>query len=80
MSKKTPITETIRDAIRKRGLTVTQIEDESGISRGAMSRFMRYERDVRGKQIDRLCEYLGLELVERKKKSTITKCDSRKKK
>lgn len=68
MSKTIQVAETIRDTIRKRGLTVTQIEDESGISRGAMSRFMRHERDIRGKQIDRLCEYLGLELVEQKMK------------
>ena len=80
MAKRKTIIQTILDTIKARKLSGYRISQETGISQGGLSRFLRGERMLSAEGIEKVCKYLGLELVERKKKSTITKCDSRKKK
>ena len=66
MAERKSVTEMIRKTIQARGISGYLIEKKSGISQGGVSRFLRGQRDIRGAQIDRLCEYLGLELREKK--------------
>ena len=57
------VTETLRDAIRRSGLTQYRICKETGADTTGLGKFLRGEMDLRGDRIDRLCRYLGLKLV-----------------
>lgn len=54
--------ERLRRFIVERGESLAQIGRASGISHAALSRFLRDERGLSTRTLDRLCEYLGLEL------------------
>lgn len=58
----------LRRAIRECGQSLCQIADGSGVDDGALSRFMRGERGLTTKTLDRLCSYLNLELRQSKRK------------
>ena len=60
--------EQLRQAIRDRGESLCQIAHGSGVDDGLLSRFMRDERGITSRTLDRLCKYLNLELRESKRK------------
>ena len=62
------LTDQLRKAIRDSGLSQYRIGKDCDIDKAAMSRFMSGERGLSLKSIDRVAEYLGLELVRRKRK------------
>ena len=68
MAKRKSVNEVIRQVIERRKLTQYRIAKDTGVSQGTMSRFLRSQQILGGETIDVLCEYLDLELVERKKK------------
>jgi len=63
-----PICEQLRRAIRDSGLSLYRLERECGVNNAQLSRFMRGEQDLKGRSIDRLCKFLGLELRPTKRK------------
>ncbi len=63
-----PFSEQLRQAIRDSGLSYYRLARECGVNDGALSRFMRSERDLTARSIDRICSYLGLELRQSKQK------------
>lgn len=52
----------LRHFIRERGESLAGIARETGVNHGALSRFLRGERGLSTRSLDRLCAYLGLEL------------------
>ena len=62
-----PVSEQLRQAIRDSGLSLYGLGRQSGVNDGALSRFMRGERDLTTRSVDRLCKSLGLELRESKR-------------
>lgn len=71
MSKKLPatMTEVLRQAIADSGLPMLTISTDTGIERASLIRFARGDQSLRLDIADRLAEYLGLELVSRKRKA-----------
>ena len=70
MSKNTPkrtMTEVLRAAIDESGLTQYKIAQDTGILATSLGRFMRGETSLRLDKADVLAEYLGLELVKKRK-------------
>ena len=64
MSKSKPtITDVLRDAIERSGLTRYRIAKETGVPESNLRRFVRGEMSVRLDKADRLAAYLGLRLV-----------------
>ena len=61
------LSDQIRQAIETYGQTRYRIAKETGISQPTLSRFMDGSRGLPMKTLDRLAEYLGLEIVVRKK-------------
>ena len=68
MGKKTrPTTsETLRKAVLDSGRSLGEVARNTGIDLGNLSRFVRGERWLSVENLDRLIEYLGLELRPRK--------------
>lgn len=66
--RKRSISRQLRQAIRDSGESLLHIAGQTGVDDGALSRFMRAERGLTLKSVDRLCKYLGLELWESKQK------------
>jgi transcriptional regulator with XRE-family HTH domain len=62
---KRSITNSLRDFIRERDLTDYQLGQLAEVDPGLIGRFMRREREPSGPTLDRLCEALGLHLVEK---------------
>ena len=61
------ITEQLRQAIADSGETHYRIGKESGVAPHVLLRFVSQERPhLRTDTVDRLCEYLGLELTRKK--------------
>ena len=58
----------LRQAIRDSGLSLCQLAKATEVDDGILSRFMRRERGLTTKTLDRLCKHLGLELRESKRK------------
>jgi len=56
--------EQLREAIRKDGLSRYRISLETGISQSQLSRFMHDKGGLSLRSIDRLCECLGLGILE----------------
>ena len=58
------VTETLRTALLAKLKTVTlyRVREETGVSWQALDRFAKGAGDLRGKQLNALAEYLGLEL------------------
>ena len=64
----TSVSDQLRQAIAGSGISLRQDARESGVNDAQLSRFMRNERGLTTATVDRLCEYLGLELRESKRK------------
>ena len=56
------VSQTLKDAIRDAGVSRYQISRGSGLSQSALSRFMSGERTLDLTSVDKLADYLGLEL------------------
>lgn len=68
MSKRKPtMTDVLKTAIERSGKTRYQIAQDTGILQTSLSRFMRGETSLRLDKADVLAEYLGLELVKKRK-------------
>lgn len=61
------LSEQIRNAVLMSDKTRYAIAVGSGIDHAVLRRFMRGERDIKLKTAEQLAEYLGLELVQKKK-------------
>jgi transcriptional regulator with XRE-family HTH domain len=64
MAEKTSakLTDQLRAAVAGSGKTLGQITRDTGIDKSALSRFVNGERGVSMEALDKLGEYLGLEL------------------
>ena len=67
--KKPTITDVLQEAITESGLTLYRIAKDTGVVKTCLIRFMRGETSLRLDKADVLAEYLGLELVKRRKES-----------
>jgi len=61
-SKPKTFSEQLRQAIADSGMSLTQLALAAGTDDGALSRFMRGERGLSTRTIDKLCRQLKLEL------------------
>lgn len=66
------IEQTLRDAIKRSGLTRYVIAKESGVSYEALMRFLDEGRDIRLSTVEKLAAFFEMELTA-KKKPAITK-------
>ena len=67
-SKKKPtMTDVLKTAIEESSLTRYEISKATGILQTSLSRFVRGETSLRLDKADVLAEYLGLELVRKRK-------------
>lgn len=62
-SKRTKLTDQIRQAIDDFGQTRYRIAQETGIDESALAKFYNGTRGLSLHNLDRLCEYLGLRIV-----------------
>jgi len=60
---KPTITDALRGAIHRSGLTIYRIGNATNIDPSNLGRFVRGELSIRLDKADRLAEYLGLQLV-----------------
>ena len=60
------MTEALKRAIEKSGLPLLTIEQETGVKRATVMRFMRGEADIRLETADRLAAYFDLTVSKRK--------------
>jgi hypothetical protein len=70
MSKKRPksaMTDVLQQAIQDSGFTLYRIAKDTGIVGTSLLRFMQGETSLRLDKADVLAEYLGLELVRKRK-------------
>ena len=68
MSKKQTITETLRRAVNESELTFLGLERETGLTRQSLMKFARGEQSLRLDMADRLAEFFGFEIVQRRKR------------
>src|SRR5207248_4392043 len=68
MATENPITDVLRQAILDSGLPLLRIEQDTGVQRASISRFVRGKRSLRLDMADRMAVYFGLELTPTKKK------------
>ena len=61
-TRKSPITEALRNAIAKSGMAYNAIERVTGVKRQSILHFMRGEQSLRLNIADRLAVYFGLEV------------------
>jgi plasmid maintenance system antidote protein VapI len=59
------ISDQIRQAMEDSGLTRYRIAKDIGMNESALGKFYNRERGLSTKMLDRLGEYLGLEIVQR---------------
>lgn len=59
------VTDQLRRTVERSGQTRYAISKATGIPASVLSRFVAEGRGLRSQNIDKLCAYLGLELVER---------------
>lgn len=65
------LTETILDLVRQRidgGATAYQVAKETGIHEGALGKYLKSEKIPRGDTLDKLAEWLGVEVRQTKRK------------
>jgi hypothetical protein len=68
------ISDQLRSAIRARDETLYRIAKDSGVDWGALQRFVDRRRpNIRMDTVNKLCEYLGLELHSKRKKGKKSK-------
>ena len=63
-AQKKPFQTALRRAIKSSELSLVQIEAETGVTRGSISRFLRGERSMRLDLADTLAEFFGLRVEE----------------
>jgi len=63
------VTATLRAALEGCGQTRYAVSKETGIPESTLSRFVAGGKPLRGENIDKLSEYLGLELMPKVKQS-----------
>ena len=68
MRKRKTFSEQLRSAIERAPVTRYRISQDTGIAEGVLSRFVHGHVGLSIQSIDTLVEYLGLELVPRKRK------------
>jgi len=68
--KQSRISDQIRGAIASSKVTRYHIAQETGIDESTLSRFMSGKGGMTVSTLDKLGEYLGLEIVKRRKKSS----------
>lgn len=61
--KPTPPSKSLKDAIRKSGLTWKELAELSEVDAAAISRFMASERSLTLPAVDKLCAVLNLSLL-----------------
>lgn len=59
------VTGTIRQAVQTDSRSIYQIAAAAGMSTGALSRFVKGEKDLNGATLDKLAAAMGLVLVEK---------------
>lgn len=64
----TKLLDDIRKAIKASGQSCYRIAKETGVATSQLSRFLNGERGLSVESLTVLCDYLGLEIVLRKKK------------
>ena len=69
MKKNIPLTEQLRKAIESSGKTRYRIAKETGISEVTLCRFASGERGLSMGALDKIGEYLGLQIVADKPKA-----------
>jgi transcriptional regulator with XRE-family HTH domain len=57
------VVETLRQALRASGRSLTRIAAESGVDQPRISRFLRGERDIGAQSFEKLCKVMRLKLV-----------------
>jgi len=72
MARKNPknikLSDQIRQAVESSGISQYRLSKEVRISKTSLSRFMRGERGLTLKAVDRLADFLGLAIVTRHKR------------
>ena len=68
MAKSKPLSEQLRDAVRNAEVTRYRIAQDTGITEGQLCRFVQGQSRLTLDTIGALAEYLGLEIVPRKRK------------
>jgi len=63
----TKLSDQLRQAIDGSGLTRYRIAKDVGMNESALGKFYNGERGLSTKMLDRLGEYLGLEIVQRRR-------------
>jgi plasmid maintenance system antidote protein VapI len=66
-ASKSPISDLLRRTIVESGRPHLTIEQETGVQRGSIARFVAGKRSLRLDFADRLAAYFGLALTKRKK-------------
>jgi transcriptional regulator with XRE-family HTH domain len=60
------ISKVLRRAIAESGLSFKKLEQETGVLRQSLMKFARGEQSLRLDMAEKLADYFGLELVQRK--------------
>jgi plasmid maintenance system antidote protein VapI len=68
MATENPISDVLRQAIIDSCLPLLRVEQDTGVQRASISRFVRGERSLRLDMADRLAVYFGLTLTPIKKR------------
>ena len=63
LKHKPTVSDTVREAIKKSGVSIYQLSEQSGIAYAVLWRFLSGERQLTTGTLDRLCEFLGYKLV-----------------
>jgi plasmid maintenance system antidote protein VapI len=63
-----PISDALREAINNSGLPFLTLEQETGVKRQSLMKFMADEQSLRLDIADKLADYFGLELKNRKRR------------
>jgi transcriptional regulator with XRE-family HTH domain len=63
VAKRQTVTEQLREAILAAPISRRQIALATGVIESSISRFVNRKAGIDGTSIDRLCQYLGLELT-----------------
>ena len=60
--KRQSLSDQLRHFLTERGESLAHISRATGVNHGALSRFLRGERGLSTRSLDRLCVYLKIEL------------------
>jgi plasmid maintenance system antidote protein VapI len=65
---KATVTAALKEAIRKSGLSLYSLAQQTGVQRDSIQRFMAGRQSLRLDKADRLCTFFNLEVMKRKGK------------